>query len=244
MLTSLTTCNSGFGRRRIAFAEGMRAIADSFRSSVDHVERLKKNGIDEFETLLPTFLRGFGLLSFRCNDLFSNSNSVKRCREILSAVISERDQRSQLVDFDCRDLSKHHPDCWNSRRAATVCQRLRNVPLYRTKHAVNNANACIHSRCANTCGSEFISLLSARISGGNMERDNYCATGSNRGRDIPEILRRSDRQRDDRPYAVHSQESDCDQQPDERQLRDFPRAFHASPVFNFWAIVARPAEGA
>lgn len=244
MLMCLAACNSGFGREHIAFVESVGALVDSFCPPLEHGECLKQNSIDEFEAFLSTLLRRFGLLSFQSDEPFSNSNSVYRCREILRTVISEGDQRSELVNFNVWDLGKHGLDCRNNRRAGIDCQRFRNSQPYRTNRTARNAESRIHSRCTDACSSEFVPTLSPRFGGGSVESDDYCGTRSSGGSDIPEILGRTGRSRDERPYAKHGQKTDCDQQPHECELSDFPRAFHDFPVFDFRAIVARPAEGA
>lgn len=93
--------------------------------------------------------------------------------------------------------------------------------------------------CRYAGGDERFSGTSASLRGCNIERGHNGAAGTYCGRDVPEIFFGMERTRNRRPYTKQSEEADCNQQPDERQLRDVPRAFHVAPVFDYAGIVAR-----
>ncbi len=89
----------------------------------------------------------------------------------------------------------------------------------------------------------FIRFLLLLADKRDIESNHYGAARSNCGRYIPEVLGGTCCSRNDCPHPEHYQEPNRKQQPDECQLRDFPRALHAFPVFEFAAIVARRPAG-
>ncbi len=105
--------------------------------------------------------------------------------------------------------------------------------------ALCSGEAILNTGCGQDALDSFIRSLPLLADQRNIESHDYGTARSNRCRDIPEVLGRSCCSRDDCPHAEHCQEPGRKQQPDERQLRDFPRAFHASLDFDFSGIVAR-----
>lgn len=243
MLTALIPINSVRDHGSEALAEGARSRVDSVRATVKHSYALEENRIHEVEALSLTFLRWSTFRSLQSDEPFSDSNSIDRCRDILGALIAERNQSSEFVYFNSRDLVKLRFDYRHNCRTAVDYQGIRNFLSYGEDRAAGHAEACVHSGCTDTGSGQFFLAFSSRIGGSNIQCHDNCAASSDCCSDVPEVLPGSSRPRDDHPDAGQSEERDTDDQPNGGQMCQFPRAFHGSPVFDFRAIVARPREG-
>lgn len=236
--------NSAIPPRLKTFSESLRARVNGFRRTVEHSYGLEENRIDEIEAILLPLLCGARLRSFDTNKALRNLNPVNRRRDVFSTLVPKRYQGSKLLGLNCRDAIEIRLNNRDDPGASINHQRLRNSDLYRANRANSYSEACIYAGRADARSAEFIFAFASLIGVGYVESHDHGAARPNRGCDIPEVLRRSGCLRDDRPYAEYGQKTDCDQQPNECELSDFPCAFHDSPVFDFGAIVARPTEGA
>lgn len=169
--------------------------------------------------------------------------SIFRGSNIFCAVVGKRNKRSNFVSIAEFKIAKIVSDSFELRVADLFLQR--NVdgsfdcdqPSDRHHDSVRNAGSGdARHRC-------FVTSAPALLGGADIQGHNYCTTSSNCRGHVPEVLRGFRRPGDDGPYTSQSKERDSDEKPDGSQMSDFPRAFHGSPVFDFWAIVARPAEG-
>lgn len=230
--------NSPFSHGLEAFSEHLRARVNSFRCTVEHGYRFEKNRIDEVEALsLPLFC-GARFCSLDSNKALRNLNPIDCRRDIFSALVPKRYQGTELLCFNGRDPGEIRLNYPDDRGASIDYQSFRNLDLYRANRANGHPKACVYAGRADARGADFIFAFASFIGVGNVERHDNGAARANSGCNVPEVLRRSDRLRDDSPYTEHCQKTNCDQQPNECELSDFPRAFHDSPVFDFGAIVA------
>ncbi len=111
------------------------------------------------------------------------------------------------------------------------------------KRVMRIYNALLNARCRQSALEPFVFLLFSLTDQRDIKGNCHSTPCSDRSCDIPEVLGGTCCPRDDCAHLENCQESDCDQQPDECQVSDFPRALHASPVFEFAAIVARQPAG-
>lgn len=110
-------------------------------------------------------------------------------------------------------------------------------PFAHICHFVTKRSQSIdHGACSYSCVHKCVCRASSALRRCDVKRGSHCGASAYGSNGIPEIFLCA---RDDDPHAEHRQKSDCDQQPDERQLRNLPHAFHAFPAIDLEGIVAR-----
>ncbi len=213
-----------------------------FRAALQHADRLKKNRVHEMQTFVSIGARRVKFCALHLYEVLCDLNSVYCRRDVLSAKISQWYQIAKFTRFKFRHFrefgSYFHKYCW----ALINGQRSSHIQLDRLNRANGHADSCVHSGRAYSRRTQLGVAFLALVGGRNIESNDYCATRSNRCCDVPEVFRRAGNTCNDGPYPKYGQKSNCDEQPDERQLRDFPRALHAYPDLDFLGIVARREE--
>ncbi len=171
---------------------------------------------------------------------FCNLNSVESAGKIVGAIIRERYQCLNIFVSKWGDISEYIGG--GDKYLAWKILLLR-VCRERIVNGVHISKCHTHSyvdRRRNNIGERnCIFVCFFVLHGRNIKSYDNCCTCSYSCCNVPKVLRGACRSCNDPPYAEHRQKSDRNQQPDECQLRDFPRALHAFPALNFWEIVAR-----
>ncbi len=201
----------------------------------------------------------------RIENFISRTNScLGRCN-LHGAIAGQPSHRMQFIESQFAGVNNHFNYCSKRRcnKFARVIACLAHyllVTLLRANesntfhHALDfrdcdfNGALCSSEAILNTgrcqgAFDSFIRFLLLLADKRDIESNHYGAARSNCGRYIPEVLGGTCFSRNNRPHPEHYQEPNRKQQPDECQLRDFPRALHASPDLDFLGIVARRAAG-
>lgn len=197
-----------------------------------------------FQRVPARYLGRIAIDGFRSQFFFRRANSIYRTSDIVRAIIREWDHVLDFLSRTYRNACGHVRDKLKflGRDMDPIVRGLRD-----RANLAQKSDRCTDTKCyrarSQASYARFILCFTASIRPRNVKRNDYSTTCSDGCRDVPEVFRGSGRPSDDHPDAGQREERNTDEQPDCRQVCDFPRAFHDSPVFDFRAIVARPTEG-
>lgn len=173
-------------------------------------------------------------------EIARHSQPVHSPRKLLATVIRQVSESRKFVGREVRKIIQIVSGFVGVKLGkGSYVAKSYHFPMDLTNRSDCKCNA-ISNPCSNeSCGVSFALTLLALCISRNCQSDDDSRARAYSCRNIPEIFRGSRRSRDERPRPKDCQKADCDQQRDKRQLCNFPRALHASPVLDFWGIVAR-----